>query len=544
MSFLLFAILVCLIFVTYQQAEAQAIPPDPTYPVDLTLKFSDYPPTYTASMFQFAITGTSASGTVVNATVALTHYTDDTATANVNLPIGTYTISEVGPIGFVAGQWTVQWSGYGCVNANGPSLSTTINVTNDQSANVCRADNQWRPGKLLVEKIIQGTTTSPTNFNFTVTQDSTVVFSGPFESDGINDRIDLATGTYSVVEDSYPDYTTTYSTGCSGTIAQGGSMNCSITNTLIGTNPSESTTTGTLVVEKVVSGGPLTPDAFSFLINDTATTSFNSNGSNTLTQTATGTYTITEVPHPSYTTTYNNCISVLVVAGTTTTCTITNTYISNGGGSSPDTYRLQGYVWHDTNENGVWDNGETPLPDWTVYASSSDSLLTATTDANGLYSFNVSAGTWILSEVLQADWYLTHPTPITYEVTVPEEQEETFTLRFPFNLLFSIAHAETVIISTDFNFGNVFRGGTGGGSITTTSGSRSGGSGTRITPNPSIAPTPQVLGESISLIPVGAPATGAGGSTSKSLPVTVYVAALLILLRDVWVNILTNNKTK
>lgn len=143
---------VALIFVAYltvsflQPLAAQAVDAEPTYPVTLEKNISDnkMPDPYTADQFSFIVEGTSASGTPVSETVSLTAFTDDTANAIVNLPKGEYTLSEEGPIDFVPEDWTVQWSGYACVNGNGPIRSTILTVEGDETADVCRADNQWR----------------------------------------------------------------------------------------------------------------------------------------------------------------------------------------------------------------------------------------------------------------------------------------------------------------------------------------------------------------------------------------------------------------
>ncbi len=130
---------------------------------------------------------------------------------------------------------------------------------------------------------------------------------------------------------------------------------------------------------------------------------------------------------------------------------------------------------------------------------------------------------------------MTFPTPTSYTVVVPEPVIVTQapTLRFPLNLIFSIAYAEVITMDNNFNFGNVFSGGTGGDSPTNSRGGGGGGSkphtsGTNIAPTP----LPQVLGESISMIPSGSPATGAGGTASNNLPTSVYFLALLILVQS------------
>lgn len=85
--------------------------------------------------------------------------------------------------------------------------------------------------------------------------------------------------------------------------------------------------TGVLVVKKVVSGGTATPDQFSFSINGASAIAFNVAGENDI-AVATGTpYSVVETATSTYTASYDNCASVMVAAGATSTCTITNTYV-------------------------------------------------------------------------------------------------------------------------------------------------------------------------------------------------------------------------
>jgi hypothetical protein len=537
-------------------AEAQT-PGESTYQFSLTKKFSGpYPAELTAAQFKFHIEGTSATGTVVNQTVDLIHDTDDTANVNVNLPIGTYTVTEIGPISFVPDEWTVQWSGYGCQNANSPTLFTTMTVSDDVTGNVCRADNQWRHGKLTVEKIIIGTSSSPVNFDFAVTQGSNVRYDGPFNEDGTNTDIPIAIGDYEVTEDVYPDYTTTYrindtysDDGCTGTMSQGGSVTCTITNTYTGENggggddgngdDDQTTCTGTLVVKKEIVGTTtVSASDFSFSYTGaTGSTTFAASGTNHI-EVATGTYTVIETTATGYVTTYNNCTDIIVAANATSTCTITNTLdTGNNGGDDgnggDDDYRLQGYVWHDTNKDGVWDENENPLPDWTVHLTNGSSSRSTTTDTNGYYSFTVDEGVWTLSETVKTDWSQTHPIPVSYNVTVPEEQ---LTLIFPLKYLFSIAHAETISVNGDFNFGNVFEGGRGGGgdndedgngSATRTERNGNGGSATDSAGN-TPEPTPMVLGEQVSVVPRGGANAGAGGTATQQTPFAFLLITTVI----------------
>ncbi len=60
-----------------------------------------------------------------------------------------------------------------------------------------------------------------------------------------------------------------------------------------------------------------------------------------------------------------------------------------------DLYDLGNRVWFDTNNNGVLDAGELPVPGVTVTLQTANGLLTSVTDANGYYSFtNLSPGSY------------------------------------------------------------------------------------------------------------------------------------------------------
>jgi hypothetical protein len=354
---------------------------------NLMKKFSGpYPDGYTADLFTFDIVGTSASGTAVSKTdIALSAYTDDTATAVVDLPMGEYTITENGPDGFVQDEWVVQWSdSSGCIQQSG--LSTTIIIDDDPEgmdnfglANVgCRADNQWFPddgepepepetGTLVVNKVIVGTTTAATSsFSFTYTGAGG---NTAFESDGTNVLLNMATGTYTITESPTPSgYAVSYNNCANVLITANATTTCTITNRYSPGNGE----TGTLVVRKIVindNGGSTATSSFSFTYTGaTGTTAFESDGSNEL-SVATGTYTITESPASSgYIVSYDNCSNVTVSAGTTTTCTITNNDI---GGSSGDICPLGDNL---ILNGGFESNTVTDGAGWDIFASGTSGL--------------------------------------------------------------------------------------------------------------------------------------------------------------------------
>lgn len=280
----------------------------------------------------------------------------------------------------------------------------------------------------------------------------------------------------------------------------------------------------TLQVVKSVVGTSTSPDMFAFSVNGATAVSFEADGTNELSVTP-GTYDVVESPAPSgFSVSYSNCEDIVLAAAETKTCTITNTFSGgNGGGNGSSTkeYRLEGYVWHDTDQNGLWPETEDPLEGWIVTITNGVTTATTSTNASGYYSFIVEAGTWTLSESLQSGWSQSFPSsPQSYTVTVPKVEENNESITWfdaVKNWLVPTAHAAVVETYSGFNFGNYFSGGgnggngggnggnggggDGGGGITTGgSGGRGGGG------------TPKILGEQVSLVPAGALEAGVGGA--------------------------------
>ncbi len=189
---------------------------------------------------------------------------------------------------------------------------------------------------------------------------------------------------------------------------------------------------------------------------------------------------------------------------------------NTGGGGDEDTYRIQGYVWHDDNENQDWDSEfipeqettellEDPLTGWTVNITDGKTTLSTTTDSEGYYYFEVPEGTWTITEVVQDGWGRT--TQESHVVTVPG----VLTLGDSIiNFIIPTAHAAVIGDPYgDYNFGNneTRRGGGGGGG--NSAGDRDG---EVLGDSDSVTPEPFVLGEQTSAVPIGAPDTGKGGA--------------------------------
>lgn len=472
---IMFAVIVAFIvgnsFVT---GVAEADTASSTEPTTVTLQISkvispeQFPGNLDESDFSFSITGNGVSETISHG-------------ETVELPVGEYSITESGPASFDPGMWTVLWAGDLCVGENiSATLSGTI-VVEESDLNKysvvgnparCNAENQYKPGRVIVHKEVVGTSTSPANFSFSVNRGDEIAF----DEDGSNE-VTLAAGSYSIVEASAPGYTTTYSDGCSGTIDNTDLVSCTITNTYDDDNGG--------------GGGDTTPGC-----TDPEAQNYN----------------------PDADVDDNSC-----------------TYDNGGGGGGGDTYKLEGYVWHDENENGEWETDEEdPLEDWMVILGG-DENATTTTNSEGYYSFEVDAGTYTLSEVVQTDWSQTFPSsPVTYTVVVPEEEEnEEVALMFPLNLFINVTHAAVIDVYGDFNFGNVQfgtgggggNGGSGGGGGGSSSGSSGGSSGS------GGSGTPQVLGDQVTAVPTGAPNAGFGGANSLWLNVGDWFASLWHMFR-------------
>ena len=95
---------------------------------------------------------------------------------------------------------------------------------------------------------------------------------------------------------------------------------------------------------------------------------------------------------------------------------------------------IHGQKFHDINGNGVQDDNEPGIPDWTIELrdpATGAVLYTTTTDEHGHYWFMpIEPGTYLVAEVQQPGWAQTFPqTPGTYTITI-EEGEQVFNIDF------------------------------------------------------------------------------------------------------------------
>jgi uncharacterized repeat protein (TIGR01451 family) len=93
-----------------------------------------------------------------------------------------------------------------------------------------------------------------------------------------------------------------------------------------------------------------------------------------------------------------------------------------------------GHKFNDLNADGVWDQGELGLEDWTITLIGNDGLgnavnLNTQTDVNGAYSFTVNPGSYSVTETIPADWYQSKPgtpqSPAGYNITLISGQTDS-----------------------------------------------------------------------------------------------------------------------
>ena len=204
-----------------------------------------------------------------------------------------------------------------------PDCSSSISIGQTKT---CTITNQDQPGTLTVFKHVNNTyggTAAAGNFTMVVNAGHPSNNNFPGSEAGIQLTIDA--GSYSVNETGGPsNYSKSLSSGCSGTMTNGGNAICTITN-----NDTPPTLT---IIKQVVnnSGGTATPGAFSGSFSGITASSGNTWSGATTTKTITtiGSYTVTENPVFGYAASYSADCSGSISSGNNKTCTITNSDIA------------------------------------------------------------------------------------------------------------------------------------------------------------------------------------------------------------------------
>jgi len=463
-STILFTVLTIILLVLPAVADAQTATGTATFEVVKVIDPAGYTGSLSASDFSFTISGDDGVQTVANGD-------------SIELAPGTYSITESAP-GFNPAEWTVLWAGDLCGGHYPATQAGDLVVSqNDVDKNMptnpyrCTAQNQFKPGTLKVIKEIVGTSTSYSDFSFTVNGGDPI----QFDDSGIN-FVEIPAGAYNIVEVSADGYATDYSATCTGTIENHENITCTITNTFNGDDSGggngDDTKTGTIVVEKVVTNGSATATPFNFSPSWGADFAL-AGGENMSVELATGTYSVSEEIPSNWIQIGAECVhedqgtstpeAIVLGENEIVTCTFTNDENSSGGGNGDeDTYRIEGYVWHDNNENSEWDGfqdeeattTEEAQSGWTVKITDGTTTHSTTTDSTGYYYFEVPAGTWTISEVVMDGWDIITPADNKHVVTVPATTTAQTLGERIFAFFVPTAHAAVLDTFGLFNFGN------------------------------------------------------------------------------------------
>src|SRR5215216_3555988 len=227
------------------------------------------------------------------------------------------------------------------VNTSSSSASSSSDSSSSDSSNET-SDNKPQLGTLVVMKQVinkGGGDKKPSDFTITVSGNNPTPSSFTGSSSGTT--VQLSPGKYKVTESgSTTNYNSTLSNGCSGTIREGETNECTITNTYSVSPPPPPVTTGKInIITKVNNegGGDKKPSDFTITVNGNNPTpsSFAGSSSGTTITINEGSYNVKEEEGPyispdyvpgRYTPSYSSKCAGTIQAGETVSCTISNKY--------------------------------------------------------------------------------------------------------------------------------------------------------------------------------------------------------------------------
>jgi len=167
-----------------------------------------------------------------------------------------------------------------------------------------------------------GGTKQPSDFTITVSGNNPSPATFPGSSSGVSVR--LNSGTYEVTQNSMPDYSTSYSSGCSGT-ANGVPISCIVTSQY---QPTPLPVANLLVTKNVISNDRGTKKPSDFMIfvtgNSPSPNNFHGSTSGTSVSLQAGNYKVIEPTVSGYATTYSPGCSGSIMVGETVNCILTN----------------------------------------------------------------------------------------------------------------------------------------------------------------------------------------------------------------------------
>jgi YVTN family beta-propeller protein len=231
------------------------------------------------------------------------------------------------------------------VNTSSSSASSSSDSSSSDPSNET-SDNKPQMGTLVVMKQVinkGGGDKKPSDFTITVSGNNPTPSSFTGSSSGTT--VQLSPGKYKVTEPGpTTNYNSTLSNGCSGTIREGETNECTITNTYSVSPPPPPppppVTTGKIIVITKVNnegGGDKKPSDFTITVsgNNPTPSSFAGSSSGTTITVNEGSYNVKEEEGPyispdyvpgRYTPSYSSECAGTIQAGETVSCTISNKY--------------------------------------------------------------------------------------------------------------------------------------------------------------------------------------------------------------------------
>ena len=344
--------------------------------------------------------------------------------------------------GLVPGQYTISevvQPGY--LNTSAQTLNVTL--TSGQVLNVTNSFDVFGNIQLAT---IQGIKYLDVNQNGTYDNDDTPLAnwtinltnsSGPVGSqntdvNGFFQFTNLVPGQYTISEVLQPGYLNTSATTQNVTLSSGQILNVTNSFGVFG-NIQLATVQGIKYLDVNQNGtydNGDTPLA-NWTVNLTNSSgpvgiqSTDANGFFQFTNLVPGQYTISEVLQPGYLNTSAKTLNVMLTSGQV--LNVTNTF---GVFGNIQLASIQGIKYLDVNLNGTYDNGDTPLANWTInLVNSSGPVGTQITDINGFFQFNnLVPGNYTISEVLQPGYLNTNAK--TLNVTLSSGQALNVTNTF------------------------------------------------------------------------------------------------------------------
>jgi len=320
-----------------------------------------------AADFTMSVTGSSPSPASLPG--------DETGTL-VGLNAGSYSVSENSPGGYAASYSS------DCTGSIDVGETKTCTVTNDDQA----------AQLIVIKHVINDNGGTATAANFTLDSggdnDTPDDFVGA-EAPGTT--ITLDAGSYSVSESGPSGYTASYSSDCSGSIANGETNTCTVTN--------DDIPPMLIVVKQVVNDNGGTKTAANFTMSVTGSSpspaSFPGDEGGTTVGLNAGSYSVTESDPSGYSSSFSTECTGSIAVGQTKTCTITNDdqtgtiivqkIIKPTG--SPTSFSFQ----------TTGDGGANALPDYQTFSLAGGQQNSQTLDA----------GSYTVKELVPLGWVLT-----------------------------------------------------------------------------------------------------------------------------------------